>query len=386
MTPRPLVTALLALLLVAAAPPQAPSPAQPQPTSPAPRSWSQADLWDRGSERISFRLAHLSFPVALGTTRLGRILEASREGQGLDNALQYFSPDQQVYVTVYVYAPALPDAGLTAFMTDHAIRLLSGHDLRVLRSGLVAAGGQDGIAIRTDYAGARQEHLASSAAFLRVDRWIVKLRVSGPEARRAEVEAAMDALLQGLRFDGRERPHPIQAVGAAPCPRDAGPPARLLPSDAAETMEDAIMSHVLAGDVAERRAVGTAPHWCTSGSITLPDMTGPTPILRSGMDGPADEDSRRSVLVALVTDSGTLFEVAERRFRNRSRFILIHHQIGRSLVLGSYDAIPSDEQIRAIANGSDRAGGQARARIDYQASGDSNVTLFVAPGEAPPRT
>src|SRR5436190_12860298 len=116
------ILALLALAL-GAAPAAAQAPQQQNAPRPAPRTYSQADLWDRGADRISFRLANISFPTAAGPTRLNRIVEASREGQGLDNALLYYSPDEQVFATVYVYAPALADAALTAFMPDHAIHL-----------------------------------------------------------------------------------------------------------------------------------------------------------------------------------------------------------------------------------------------------------------------
>lgn len=359
---------------------------------PAARTYSQADLWDRGSDRITFRLANISFPAALGVTRLDRSLEASREGQGLDNALLYFSPDRAVFVTVYVYAPALPDAGLTAFMTDYAIHLSSGPDLRVLRSGLVAAGGREGAAIRTDYAGIRQERLASSAAFMRVGRWIIKLRVSGPEARRAEVEEAMATLLRELRVAGRIVPTADAPITAADCPRESGRAARALPTDGAETMEDTLMAHFLESNgpvggvrTAEPNAPRPGPVWCRSTGFRLANMSGPTLVLRTITSGTGD-DTRRSVLIALIADNGTMLEVVERRLRNQTRYVLIHHQIGRTMILGAYDAVPTDAQLADILSGADQEGGRARATIEYQASGDSNVNLLVPMTPPPPRT
>lgn len=366
-------------------------PQQPQERSaPAPpRTYSQADIWDRGNDRISFRLGNVSFPTVLGTTRLNRIVEASHEGQGLDNALLYYSPDEQVFVTVYAYAPALPDAGLTAFMTDYAIHLTSGSALRVLRSGLVAAGGRDGVAIRIDYAGARDQRLASSAAFLRVGRWIIKLRVSGPEARRAEVEQAMAALLAGLRFDGRALPGSPLPVAASDCPRDPARAARPMLSDDSETAADAIMAHVVV-EVEEGLAqtgrpvrLQGAPHWCRTEGFRMANTMGPTPVLRDLTPRPEGEMDRR-VLVALLADNGTMLEVVERRLHERTRFVLVHHQIGRTMVLGAYDGIPTDAQLAAIMSGEDREGGRARAVIDYEAGGDSRISISTGP--PPPRT
>lgn len=349
--------------------------AQPRPQP----SYSQADLWNRSGDRITFSLAGIGVPAEPGALRFVRSSEGNPQGRGLDNALIYASPDQAVFATVYVYAPALPDAGLTAFMTDYAIRITSGPGFRVLRTGIVAAGGREGVAIRFDYAGIRQERLASSAAFMRVGRWIVKLRVSGPEDRRAEVETAMDDLLQGLRFEGRSQPLASAPIAAEACRDVPARSARPVPSTDEETAEDAILSHTpldSAGGGRRDDAPGTAvsPRWCRSGGYSVPGAAGPTPVLRDLTPG-AGEDSGRRVLIALVADNGTMFEVRERRFRNRTRYVLIHHQIGRTLVLGAYDGVPTDEQIAAIATGRDPEGGRARAVIDYQASGDSNISV-----------
>jgi hypothetical protein len=372
---------LIALTLLAASPAGAQSAPQSHEDSQQ-RTYTQADLWNRRAGRITFTLAGINLPDAAGTTRLGRSVEASREGRGLDNALIYTSADEAVFATVYIYAPALPDAALTAFMTDHAIHLQSGSGLRTLRNGVVAAGGRDGVAIRADYAGFRENRLASSAAFMRVGGWIVKLRVSGPEARRAEVESAMNALLRDIRFEGRTQPGAIVPVAADTCRRAPDRPARLVRSDDAETMEDAITAHNLAG---EGGAPPNRQRWCRSAGYSIPDALGPTPVLRDENPGTGD-DTRRRVLIAIWGDNGTMVEVMERRFRERTRFVVIHHQIGQTTVLGAFDSVPTDAQLQAIATGADREGGRARATIIYQANGDSSVNVQVAPAPAPPRT
>jgi hypothetical protein len=348
-------------------------------------------LWNRAGDRITFPLGGISLPDRAGETRMTRSVEAGQEGRGLDNALLYASSDEEVFATVYIYAPALPDAALTAFMTDYAIHLQSGADFRTLRSGVVAAGGREGVAIRADYAGFRQNRLASSAAFIRVGRWIIKLRVSGPEARRAEVEGAMNALLRDIRFEGRPAPAAITPIAARDCRRVPDRAARPIRSEDSDTVEDAILAHNLAGgDLSggqsdEPNAPPVRPRWCRSAGYRIPDSLGPTPVLRD--ENPrAGDDTRRSVLIALISDSGTMIEVVERRFRDRTRFVVIHHRIGQTMVLGSYDSVPTDAQIGDIATGADRDGGRARATITYQASGDSSVNVQVAPSPAVPRS
>ena len=364
---------LIALSLVAAGPAAAQSH-----EAQSGRTYTQAELWTRSGERITFSLGGISLPTRAGEIRMTRQVEASQQGRGLDNALLYASPDRAVFATAYIYAPALADAALTAFMTDYVIQLQSGAGLRTLRSGVVTAGEREGVAIRADYAGFREERLASSAAFMRVGRWIVKLRVSGPEARRAEVEAAMTALLGEVRFDGPTQPAAAEPITAPACESTPSRAARPVQSSDADTMEHAIMSHTPVDDAA-------SPRWCRSVGYRHPEALGPTPVLRDMSPG-VGEDSWRRVLIALVADNGTMFEVAERRFQNRTRFVLIHHQIGRTTVLGAYDSVPTDEQIADIALGRDREGGRARATIVHQASGGSSINVQVAPTPASPRT
>jgi hypothetical protein len=148
-------------------------------------------------------------------------------------------------------------------------------------------------------------------------------------------------------------------------------------------MEDMLMSIFLEGaesaegePPAPPRPSRPATGWCRSAGFRLANMNGDTPVLRATAAG-AGDDSRRSVLFALIADNGTLLEVAERRFRNRTRYVLIHHQIGRTAVLGAYDAVPTDAQLADILSGRDRDGGRMRATIEFQASGDSNVNLLV---------
>jgi len=257
------------------------------------------------------------------------------------------------------------------------MRAQSGEGFRLLESRTVAAGGRAGVAIRADYAGFGREGDASSAAYLSVGAWMVKIRVTGPEARRAEVERVTTDLLDGIRFEG-DAPRAAEPIELVDCPAAGpAPPAALLAESADEAMEDAIMSHATGGPP-------TVPQrWCVSSRRRTGNFS--LPILRAVV-GPPGEDSRRSVVFAFLTDSGGALEVAERRFRNRLRYALMHHGTGQTRVLGSWDAPPTDSQVEAVIAGTDPAGGRARATIQYQSSGDSGITLHVVPPPRAPTT
>jgi len=327
-----------ALSLGPAAASQAPSPPSAQ-TRP-PQRPDGADYWTASDERMTFTAARISFPRRAGAVGLNRSIAFGQRNAGLDNGLIYASDDRALIATAYVYLP-----------------------------------GREGVAIRADYAGFRDSNEASSSAFLKAGRWIVKLRVSGPESRRGDVERTLAAFLEEIRFEGDIVPRGAEPIELVDCPpAAAAPTAALLAANAPEAMEDAIMA--LAVGLHDNERADNPRRWCVSSLRRLGPYTLPT--LRLLPSAPT-EDSRRSVALAILNDSGGVLEVVERRFRNRSRFLLLYHRTGRTLVLGAYDALPSDAQINAVLDETDPAGGRPRATIDYRASGDANITLHVMP-------
>jgi hypothetical protein len=369
--------AALSLAAAAAAQPPAPPAAQAPPTQRP----DGAEHWTSSAERMIFTATETSFPRRAGAVRLNRSIAFGRRNAGLDNGLIYASDDRALIATAYIYLPGLAHDGLAALVSEHFMRIQSGAGFRLLGRRVTAGGGRDGVAIRADYAGFRDENEASSSAFFRAGRWIVKLRVSGPESRRAEVERTMAAFLADIRFEGEVVPGAAAPVEVAGCPpAAAAPAAALLAPNAIEATEDAIMAVAEAMPGNERRRGSWTPSvgrlWCVSSSR----QAGPyaLPILRSPPSAPA-EDSRRSVALAVLNDSGGMLEVVERRFRNRSRYMLLQHNTGQTRVLGSYDGPPTDAQIGAVLDGADTAGARARATIDYRPNGDSSISLHVAP-------
>ncbi|HVQ10250.1 MAG TPA: hypothetical protein VMS43_17675 [Allosphingosinicella sp.] len=362
---------------------QAPAQQQQQ-QRPAPRTYTQDQLWSRSDGRISFTPARISLALRAGPVSFLETGEVGMPGRGLDNVMQYRTEDGQVFASVYFYLPPLAHAGLSAFTTEQGLGTLSGGRLRRVAAGTAAVGGVADGAVRIDYRGYR-ETLASSAAFFKAGRWMVKLRVSGPEDRRADVEAAMTALIASFRFEGEIRPRPAVLLDVAGCASAPTTAARALP-DNQDTFTDSLLAVFdPAGEMTQRPgASNPAPilarfgnSWCQSTRGRIGDNT--IPILRA--TGPAPSGTGRvnaqTVAVALISDSGRLLEVVR---SEENRFTLFHHQIGETLVLGAYAAPPTDEQIIAMLTGADREAGRIRARIGLGLDGSTEIELRSIPG------
>jgi hypothetical protein len=377
----------MALVLALGAGPALAQPqARPQAEAP-PRTYTQDQLWSRTDQRIIFTPARISFSQRAGALSLRSMSEISHQGEGLDNALQYKSADERVFATVYVYYPPLSHAGLSAFATEQGLRLISEGRLEPVADRLVSAGGTADAAVRIDYRGYRG-NMASSAAFLKAERWIVKIRVSGPEDRRGEVEAAMTALLNDIRFEGDISARPAQLLAIEACAAPPSEQARTLADDENVFGDTLIATFDGGGERARPSEPGGAPFrlparfgssWCLSTRARIGDQN--VPILRATGPGPAASGgsglTAQSVAVAVISDSGTLLEVVK---TDEHRFTLLYHRIGETMVLAAFASPPTDEQIAAVLSGSDRDGGRIRGRVTFPAVGGANIILNSLPG------
>jgi hypothetical protein len=339
------------------------------------------EVWTRSGDRLVLNAARISFPAQAGTLSVTETKEFSHPGESLDAVAQYRSPDEEVFGTVYVYYPGIAHSGLAALATDEAIRLNSRQPVTVHGSRVISAGGREGIAIRSEYGG-YLGRLASSAAFIKAGRWMVKLRVSGPEARKTEVASAISALLEQVRFEGQAGPRAASLISTPACPSAKARNAKLLPDDGATIAANAIM--IGTADAAGREAVedgrpvilpsriGTK--WCR---VTVKVGDTHVPVIRA-TDPEAGNDAieGKSLLFALYSDAGGALEVM--RVSNSGKYLLINHQIGATNLLGTFDALPSDRQIAEILDKATDAG-RLRARVLLKANGNTEVELQVAP-------
>jgi hypothetical protein len=346
------------------------------------RAEAQTAAWSGPGERVTFRPAKISFPARPAMLSLRETREASHPGEALDAIALYGSADQEIYATVYVYLPGLAHNGLAAIATDQAIKANSPRPVTNRGMRIAAAGGKPGVAIVTDYSGYK-DNLATEAAFIKADRWMVKLRVSGPEARRAEVEAAMSALLDGLLFEGKAKAWQAMPIEAAPCSAPAGPDARALPDDYLVNLQNTIMYGALdpAGEPSTRRGdapipsrIGTA--WCRD---SIEAGSSRIALLRSTENGEAE---RRSVMFALFSDAGGVLEVVR---MEHGGYVAILHRIGVTDILGTWDGMPSPKQLGDLLYDKGQAAKQAReprARMTFKSNGNSEMTL--TPASTPP--
>ncbi len=96
------------------------------------------------------------------------------------------------------------------------------------------------------------------------------------------------------------------------------------------------------------------------------------PILRGG-DGPALSTSGRTRLLAVLSDSGTWVEVVHAK--NLGRYLMLYHKIGSTALLGGYDAVPSDRQIRELLNNPSSEAGRIRVPVTLKPNGGIHMHL-----------
>jgi hypothetical protein len=317
-------------------------------------------------------------------------IEFSRKGEGLDNAVQYKSPDKAITATAYLFYPGLAHSGLSAWSTDNAIRRTSTSEVRVGDTRIAAAGGRDGVAVLRDYANYLGDN-ASSAAFIKAGRWIVAYRVSAPTARKAEVDAAMTALLAGTRFGSESPLYPAAPVTVTDCAPGTGKvAARVLPDPpGAELIGEGLIAAFDAGgeEMKDKQSDGThflpsrvPASFCLSARLAI--GRNEVPVLR-GAPGPGGVDGR-TLLVAVLNDAGAYLEIVGSL--KTKRFVLLSHDIGRSAMLGSFDGVPSDEQIRDIVEHPDQAVALPRVPVVFTPGKGARIFVPSPDKEAAPKT
>ena len=378
----PIAFALLCGAVPTNAQGQTQSPAAPQANPPAAQGLTQEQRWRISDTQVVSIQARTAFPLRISTLTATRAQEFSHPGEGIDDGLWYRSSDGAVFATLYVYYPGLPHAGLAAYATDHFIRINGPETRTTTPMRLVATGGIANGAIRIDYGNYRG--MASSAAFIKAGRWIIKVRISGPEARRAEVEGAMAALLQGVQF-GRQNPwmapHPLTVTD---CPAGAGQTAaRALPDPpGAEIAAHALLATFDGGGNLATNQEGGArndlppriPDRLCRGELRIGERN--IAVLR-GEAGEAISVDGRTRLLALLNDNGTTLEVVHAA--NLQRYLVLYHEVGATSLMGGYDNVPSDAQIAEMFNGRNEAS-RVRVPVRFRPNRGPEIRLpSVAP-------
>jgi len=357
-----------------------PAVSQTNPSAPTAVAAPAADdppIWSVGPDRLLFGPAGISVPRRAATVEHYETREFSHQGEGLDTVLQLRSADHAVFASVYVYLPSVSHAGLQAIATDAAIQTNPKGGGKLLRSGTASVGGKAGLALTADYSGYLGS-LFTTSAFVKAGRWMVKIRVSGPQPREAEVSSVLKALLDGLKFEGAYRPRPALPLEAGECAASAsgGGDARLL-EDKDHGIGAALFAQL---DAAGEEATGKgAAHkavpprigrtWCRS-VLQVGDAR--APLLRAVSGDRNNGRGARSELFVLYSDAGGMLEVVG--LPAEKKHVLLNHAIGETLILGTFDAVPSDRQLRQLFT-QPGENGRVRASIVMKANGESELRI-----------
>lgn len=314
------------------------------------RAAGEAEAWTPTDTIIRANAAGVSLPQTVAGLSLSKSGEASNGGRAVDNYAQYLSEDGAIQATLYVYMPTYADASLAAYMTDKAVMERFGTKTRRTAYASVAASGHPRRAIRAVYDDAADGALTTAAGFVHAGRWIVKLRVTGPTERRAEVLAGLDAMLAQLTFDDSNALHAATPASFAACPIGNRGDARLGKADASTAPQRLPMPR------------DGRDAWCIRGTVTSDE---------GRFDMLQDAGRIDGAVIVPVDDSGTVLAfdpVVDGRGYN-----LAIHMVGQTDLYGTYAKVPNPGEIAAIIDGKDPQTAQAQATAQYAANGQVTV-------------
>jgi hypothetical protein len=113
--------------------------------------------------------------------------------------------------------------------------------------------------------------------------------------------------------------------------------------------------------------------WCVSTRTRIGQST--YQILRARAPLGSGELDGASLAAVPLNDAGTTLEAV--RTRDHDHVILLYHEIGRTTLLGTYSAAPSDEQIANILSGTDEPGTRIRAVISLRPGQNPSIDIRV---------
>jgi hypothetical protein len=344
---------------------------------------ASAEAWERSGERLSLPRAGLSFPLQAGTLALTETREASLGGEGVDNVAQYKSGDGGVFATLFVYMPAYADAALAGYELEKIIGERYGG--RRASSKLVPAAGVPNGALRRVYVDAEGGKLVTSAALIKAGRWLAVVRVSGPAARQAEVESALDAMVGGFAASASSPVDPVAELQVSDCPAPSKKAAKrkqmrlegagLDNNPIARMLIDA----TLAGGITDKDKPPFPPSIADNGRrpvcIRERVKVGANVI---DMMQPAGDTSKPQAIIGLVNDAGRTIEM--RRGEMGDLYLLRVHDVARTASFGAFDRPLDPSQIGVILTADPQAAGML-SQTTYKADGTFSTEVFVRMGK-----
>ncbi|HEY0313705.1 MAG TPA: hypothetical protein VGC56_14580 [Allosphingosinicella sp.] len=348
---------------------------------------ASAEPWQRSRDRLAVPAAGISFPAKAATISLTETGEASRKGDGVDNLAQYKSADQAVFATLFVYLPAYSDAALASFELDKVIRQHLGPGPQLASSGVVPVGGVAAGAIRRVYVDAAGGKLATSFAVTKIGHWIAVVRVSGPMARRAEVEGALDALVSGLAVSGAGAVEPVEELKVGDCPAPATKTAKRTQLKIEglglgnDPMTRMLIDSTLAAGLPEKGKEKEPPFppsiadngrrpVCVRERVQVGDNV-------VDMMQAAGDTAKPTAVIGIVNDAGKTIEM--RRGEMGQLYMLRLHDVGRTANYGAWDRLLTPQQVAAVLQGNPKAAAVSSETV-YKADLTFGTNVYVTMG------
>lgn len=309
--------------------------------------------WQVGPTHATAKPSSIGVPLKAAT--LTNYALTDRNDDATDVAAQYESPDGKIRGTIFLYAPTRPDPALAFIATDDAIMRRFGPTARKVSDEIVAVGGVASAGRRAVYTGITDPKLSgdpdgriySAAAFVRAGEWLMKLRVSGPLSRSAEIDRAMDALLVGLVFEKTRLPLRQTVITTSECAATAERPSVTLQP---MPLGEAVMVNMMLdpdivdkdGNAIDNPIMPAISAMCRQTIEVKDDIA--LQIFKVTVAGDGPYAPR---LVMLYGDAGIMLLAFESK-HHPGEYYFSRHGIGRTFLFGRATGLPSRAELVAV--------------------------------------
>lgn len=288
------------------------------------------------SASLSYPKAGVTLPRSIAGLPL--VNQKDSNGDGLDNIIRY--EKSGLWATIYLYRPPLADPNHLALVLEKILRNKHGAAFKVQDDRLVAVAGSRPNARRVVYSGLDGGKLASALVVARAGEWLLKVRVSGPAERQAEVLAVADAVLPAITWAKAGGPDPLAPWTPVPCLTEptGAPPAEIQVAGKLADMAKGLDAKPFRGIAWPADGKGV----CVDKQLKIGEDS------RIVLRGPVGEGAYHTRFLVLMDDAGTLVEVAQAKGDGRTLGLVRQHNGKGSTLAGWLEALPTRPQLEPV--------------------------------------
>ena len=290
--------------------------------------------------------AGIIVPLAAGTMHKTALKQWNDDG--IDLYAHYESADAAIAGTIFVYAPTLPDIGLTFLATDDTIRRRFGASTHVAKDELVAIAGVKGAGRKVIYEGFDEGRRVSTALFVRAGSWIIVGRVTGPASRATEIVSNLDALIGQMSFPKGSEPLAANVVKTESCQPRALPSenAKIALPNAGEAIALALFNAPGVIDDKGHSAINPLRNPPDRLCLENSELLGKIPLQTLSPIGKSTF-SYATHLFMLYGDAGIMLELGESKDYHDT-FYAFRHGVGKMYLVGRFKGMPSKTQLQGL--------------------------------------